>query len=205
MAGFLFLLVVAGVIAVVIWDYRRKAARREAASQERFERMFNAKAAAAPAPEPLPATAPDGGAKSVSKSPASTSAFSPKERFLGRPETLIYLLLKAGVPDHAVFANVSLASVVGTPDSEAERDPQARRLSQYRLDFVICDRNMRIVAVIELDTPGGADAAGIRRFKADCLRAAGMRLVRLNPASLPRREEIGPLVRGKPDQASRAD
>jgi len=97
-----------------------------------------------------------------------------------------------------VFANASLASVVGASGGESEREQQVRRLSQYRLDFVVCDRDMRITAVVEVEASGGADAAVIQRFKSDCLRTAGIRLVRINPASPPRREEIRALICGGP-------
>ena len=41
-------------------------------------------------------------------------------------------------------------------------------------------------------------AAGEQRFKADSLKAAGIGLVRINLAALPRREEIRALVCGRP-------
>lgn len=193
MAWFLFLLGAIGVIALFIWDYRRKLAAREAASKARFERIFKEPAAAASPSGPSPAVAPRPATGSVS-SVSAAPLFPARERFLGPAETATYLLLKAGIPDHEIFANVSLASVVGAPDGGREREQRFQRLSQYRLDFVVCDRNMRIVAVVALEAASGAESQGTQRFISDCLSAGGVRQVRLNPVSLPRREEIRALV-----------
>jgi hypothetical protein len=39
---------------------------------------------------------------------------------------------------------------------------------------------------------------GDQRFKSDLLKQAGIRHVRVNPAALPRREQIGALIGGGP-------
>ena len=71
-----------------------------------------------------------------------------------------------------------------------------RRLAQYLLDFVVCDKGMRIIAVVEVYPAVDAVGAGEQQFRADCLKRAGIRLVRVNPAALPKREEIRALVGG---------
>ena len=200
MTWYLFLLVVTGVSAVFVWDFRRKAARRKAASKERFERIFEAKAAAAATPESSPAAAAFAAAP---KPPAGVSALPARERFLSRPQTLAYFLLRTGLPDFQIFANVTLASVVSVPQAEGpDREQQLRRLSQCQLDFVVCDRDMRIISVVDLDATVNRDTAGMQRYKSDCLTAAGVRLIRINPLSLPSREEMRGLVCGGPDAVS---
>jgi hypothetical protein len=172
---YLFLFGVAAAIAFLVWDLRRKAVAREAASKQRFEEMLLVRPTAA--------------AKLVS--PAAT--ISAPGRFLGQSETLIYRLLKAGIPDHDIFANVTLASVIGGGNEQ-----EARRLSPYRLDFVVCDKAMQVVAVVEMEAAGGMQAAGEKRFKADNLKAAGVRLVYFDAVRLPRRDEMRALVCGHP-------
>ena len=189
MAWILFLLVAAGVTGIFVWDFRRKAAARDAASQKRFDEIFRARAAAAPVPgTPPPAVALPTGAPQTNV-PVASAAPSAGSRFLGQRETLLYRLLKAGIPDHEIFANVALPSVVG-----ARSEHETRRLAQYRLDFVVCDKGMRVVAAVAIEPAGGMQAPGEHRFIADCLKAAGINLVRLNPATLPRREEIRVLL-----------
>jgi hypothetical protein len=201
---FLFVLIGLGVLAYFIWDSRRKLAAREAASQRRFEEMLRAQMAAGPHAAAAPASAP-GAAAAVAAAPPGAAApavsapaaiVSARDRFLGQAATLLYYLLKTGLPDHEVFASVSLASVVASPAGDSQREQQARRLASYQLDFVVCDKSMRIVAAIEFDSAGGAEAAGIQQFKADCLKQAGIRLIRVNPASPPRREQVRALLYG---------
>ena len=186
---FLFFLTACLLIGILIWDYQRKSAIREAASRERFEQVFKEKLLTAP-PEPArvaPAT----------YTPPIAIPRRVKERFLEPPETLIYYLLRAGIPDHAVFAKVPLASFVSASGAAADREYQTRQLSQHHVDFVVCDRNMRVVAGLELRHAAGvAAAAGNSRFVAETLRAVGIRLVEIDGAALPRREEIRKLVLG---------
>jgi len=202
----LFLLVLAAVIGYFVRDFRRKAAAREAASSNRFAEMMRAQAAAPARPEPSsgaaptpsPATAAAPQEPAGAKVPGVVTTRPATERFLGQAQTVLYYLLKTGVPELEVFANVSLASVVGAPGSGSEREQQLRRLAQYQLDFVVCDKSMRVIAAVEMESAGGAEAAGAQRFKADCLKEAGIRLVRVSPAAPPRREQIRSLVRGEP-------
>jgi hypothetical protein len=194
---FFLVLGMAGIVGVFIWDYRRKAARRETASKQRFEQIF--KGGAVPAsPAAAPAPVPPVSVVSTPEAQASVTAFPPRDRFLGQSETLVYLLLKTGLPDHQIFANVTLASILAVPGRGADREQQLRRLSACTLDFVVCDRNMRVVAVVDLESPGSVDAAGAQRYKSDSLKAAGVRQVRLNVASLPSRATLRELVSGGP-------
>lgn len=203
MAWYLFLLAVAGGVAFAIWNYRRKTAARRAASDARYQEIFkggsqsgaNAQSAAPAGAEPLAAPAP-------AKAPPAPSAAPgvAVQRFLGQAESLLYYLLKAGLPDCEVFAGVSLARVVGAGGEGRDREQQLRRLSQYQLEFVVCDKNMRVIAVVEVESAAGAAAAGDQRFKSDMLKQAGIRFVRLNPLALPRRDEVRPLINGGPPQ-----
>jgi len=200
LAWFLFLLAVAGGVGFSVWNYRRKAAATKAAGEARFEQIFKAKAAAGAASD-LPVVSPSESATRAAPMAQAAALISPpRERFLGQSETLIYYLLKTGVPDHEVFANATLASVVGTPVNGRDREQQVRRLSQYQLDFVICDKSMRVVAVVDVEPAAGAATAGDQSFKSDVLRQAGIRVVRINPAAPPRRERIRAVISGEPQQ-----
>jgi len=201
LAWYVFLLVAAGIIVFVVWNFRKQIAAREAASKARFERMLRAPVQPAASAEPAPtAAAAFPSAPSVSLAapvPAKAPAAAPaRERFLGQAETLLYYLLKTGLPGYEVFANVSLASVIGVAGSGHEREQQLRRLAQYRLDFVVCDKAMRIIAAVDVDSAPAAMGAGEQQFKVDCLKRAGLRLVRVNPTALPKREQIRALVGG---------
>lgn len=202
MAMTLFFLVGGGAIAYFVWNFRKKAVEREAATKKRFEEMFLAQPASAaspgapppaavPAAVPVPVAVPDIKAPAPALAPAA-AAVPAGGRFLGQRETLLFRLLKVGIPDHEIFANVTLASVAG-----GRNEQETRRIAQYRLDFVVCDKNMRVVAAVEFEQAGGAQALGDQHFKTECLKAVGIHLVRVNPAALPRRDEIRGLVCGR--------
>lgn len=203
MGYLIFLVVMAIVIAVFVWDYRRKIARREAVSKQRLAQLLKAATPAAtpavPPPEPAPAAA-----AGVAPDVPSTIALPAKERLLSQSETLIYYLLKTGIPDHEVFPKVALAAVLAVTGEGYDRQ-QLRPLSRHLLDFVVCDKGMRIVAAVQV-AAAGAEAAGAQRIKADCLKAAGIRLVIIDPAALPRRAELRTLVctaaAAPPDEAT---
>jgi len=206
LAWYLFLLLAAGIIFFGVWSSRKQIAAREAASKARFERVLRATAQPAASAESAPtAAAAFPSARSVSLAapvPAKAPAAAPaRERFLGQAETLLYYLLKTGLPGYEVFANVSLASVIGVAGSGHEREQQLRRLAQYRLDFVVCDKAMRIIAAVDVDSAPAAMGAGEQQFKADCLKGAGVRLVRIKREALPKRDQIPALVLG-PDLAA---
>ena len=200
MAWYLFLLAVAGGVVFAIWDFRKKAAARKATSEARLEKMFKGRAQLPAASQP-PSSGPPAAAvpSAPAKAPIAAAAAPPPatQRFLGQAESLLFYLLKAGLPDFEVFAGVSLARVVGVPGDGRDREQQIRRLSQYQLDFVICDKNMRVVAAVEVESAAGAGTAGDQRFLSDILGQAGIRLVRVNPAAPPRREQLRALIGGE--------
>lgn len=206
-----WLLVMVAAVAIMgyaVWNFQKKTAAREAAAQQRFAELMRGQGSASgqPASAPAPtasATAPVPVSHAVPAAPAAApaaaaAAVTARERFLGQHETLLYLLLKTGLPDHEIFANVSLAAIVALPASGGEREQQLRRLAPYQLDFVVCDKSMRVIAAVDIETAGGADAAGIQQFKADYLKRAGIRLVRVNPAAMPKRDQVRTLVVAAP-------
>lgn len=209
-AWVLVMVAAVAIMAYAIWNFQKKTAAREAAAQQRFDHLLREQASAsgrpiAPAAAPAPAQAPLSHAAPAAPAAATPPAAAPaataaavvaRERFLGQHETLLYLVLKTGLPDHEIFANVSLAALVALSASSSEREQQVRRLAPYQLDFVVCDKNMHIIAAVDIETAGGADAAGIQQFKADYLKRAGIRLVRVNPAAMPKRDQVRGLVVG---------
>jgi hypothetical protein len=203
LAWYLFLLAAAGGIGYAIWNYRRKTAAAKAASEARFEKMFKGQAQVSANPQPSSsAAAPASELPASASTPTAAAAPPPAaaRRFLGSAESLIYYLLKAGLPDFEVFAGVSLARVIGAPGDGRDREQQLRRLAQYQLDFVICDKGMRVVVVVDLESAGGAGSVGDQKFKSDILGQAGIRVVRVNPAAPPRRESVRALIIGESRQ-----
>jgi hypothetical protein len=188
-------LVPIGAVAFIVWSYRKKAAIHASASSKRFEQIFGAS---------LPSAAKSGAAAinatAARQQPGRTASasFARRERLLTDPETLLFYVLKTGLPDHETFVHVSLAAVIDVAGTLRgnERERQLRRLSQFYLDFVVCDKNLQPVAVLEVEQGGAMGAVG--QFKADSVKASGIRYLRISPAAIPQRQDLRTLIYGEP-------
>jgi hypothetical protein len=192
-----FFLAIGAIIWIFLREYRKKTVKWEAASKERFEQIFTeqaVRAATTAAPGARPAATPVAASLEPAMAPAAVT-----ERFLGQAETLLYYLLRTGIPDHAVFAKVPLELVLAAPGAGSAGGP-LQRLAQQRLDFVVCDRNMRVAAVINVHGPGASSAAGQPQSALDKLRSAGVRVIEIDMAHMPHRAAIRQIVLG--DSAS---
>jgi len=212
--GYLLLILIpAAVVAYIVWDYKRKMADREAASAGRLHELLGIAALpqpqrsrdtegllerAAPAP-PAPASAaePAPAAQPRWESAPAAPLYAARERILSPPQTLLYYLLKTGLPDHVIFPRVTLASILeaGPGLSGFARDEQIRRLAALTVEFVVADKTMRPLAVIELAAPAQPGAAQADRDAARTrLEAAGVKYLELDAKALPRKETIRALV-----------
>ena len=172
-------------IAYIIWDYRRKTAARTLASAGKLEELLTAvHSTDGEPPPPAQSSAPRPGGATLPASPVRHVA---RERLLSAPHTLLYYLLKTGMPDHLVFACVRLGSLL-EPRTAAEHD----KVTDVTLDFVVTDRNTRPVAVVQLRADGTVSADRERvRIR---LASAGVSCVELDPMRLPRKEAIRSVV-----------
>jgi hypothetical protein len=194
--GFLFFLAAVAAIGLLAWNYRRKVQQREVLSKARFEEMFKNDYRGAPAPVTgTPALATS---KPPAAAPVMPVAARQRTPFLTQPETLVYFLLRTAIPDHAIFAKVPLSLVIGRGGGQPGSRNESRHLSQHLLDFVVCDRNMHVVAVVEIVDTGNPDSAISGSVKADGLSAAGVRLAAVDASALPPRNEIRARVLGHP-------
>jgi len=184
MEAFWYLLVLAPFIRIPLlwWNYRRKLAQKEELSGLRWERLVNT------------ATAGDGPAADIS---AATPEYRRRERLLDPGQTLVYLLLKQGMPDHEILVNVALADLLDLPAGAAGQGQPQRLLAQHRVDFVVCSKSMQPVVAVDLlaaEAPAALTTAP--DFKSQCLHQAGIRHIRLLRNALPARQEIRSRVLG---------
>lgn len=128
--------------------------------------------------------------------PAATagSAYAQKSRLLDKSDALIYLLLRTGLPEHEIFAALTLADVLEPAATLRgfEREQATRRLAAQRLDFVVCDKSLRVVAVVLCAQV--ADGGAAQHAIESALCAGGIRWVRLDAAALPRHHQIRALI-----------
>ena len=205
------------VVGYIVWDHKRKMAERKAASAGRLHELLGAAApyvtgtqaartpvTPAAASFPVPDTAAPAPLTAAPEAVPAAALYAVRERVLSPPQTLLYYLLRTGMPDHVVLARVTLASLLDPGPALAgfARDEQVRRLSALTVDFVVADKSMRPVAVIELATRDSGTAAQTDRAAARTrLAAAGVRYLELEPTGLPRKDAIRALVLGEPNDA----
>lgn len=203
--GYLLLILLPiAAIAYIVWDHKRKTAQRIAASAGRLNDLLG------DAPAPARSSPPSSAATTVPQptAPASDGAGSPavrteanpagplyavRERLLSPPQTLLYYLLRAGLPDYLVFARVTLASVLeagpGVPSHA--RNEQLRRLGAHTVDFVVSDRSMKPIVVVKLNSSERENAAqGEVEPVRTWLAMAGVRYIELDATALPRKDAI---------------
>jgi hypothetical protein len=126
-------------------------------------------------------------------------AYAPKTRFLNKSESLLYYLLKTAVPLHEVFPRMRLADVLEVQPGPQSFDRQRafRKIEDYFVDFVVCEKDMKIVAVIELDEQPATDdmrRKKLDQFKQECIEAAGIRYYRFPHDDMPRYRELRDLL-----------
>lgn len=192
MWGVLFFLAAGAAVGLLVWNHHRKMQEREALSKARFEEIFKNERAGAPAAADPAITAPK------PASPALVEPAGASKRLLTQPETLVYFLLRAAMPDHIVFAKVPLPTVTGEAGGPAAQSG-ARRPAPV-LDFVVCDKSMRVTAVVHLAGvagPGAVGAPGPDAIVAQRhLTAAGVRFTTIDLARMPSRSEVRARILG---------
>lgn len=184
---YLFLLVPILAAVWCVWAYRKQAAHKAAVSSARMQELLAAdlRPASSRAGASSPATASE-----LTPQPTATqatAAYSGKARLLGQPEILLFYVLKTGLPEHEIFARVNLAAVVDVSQvaGGSERERRLSELARHDVDFVICDKSFGIVAAVEFEA-----ATQSAQFKTDCLKAAGIRHIRVKPAAIPKRDQV---------------
>ena len=193
------------LIAGVIWFYQRKLRSREAERNRQYDVFLTeVKRGGAPATAGVNPVAAQNGAAAVAR-PGTPSTVAPpvaefarKERLLPQPQALLYYVFRTGLPDHEIFAGLTLADVIDVAPSVAgyEREQKARRLARERLDLVVCSKQLEVVAAVMVANRAAAAQPADADFAAQCLQTAGIRLVKVDAAALPRHQQVRDLVYG---------
>jgi hypothetical protein len=190
----LFFLLLAPIVAIIylVWAYRKKAAARAAASNDRLAGILDPGTPRPGAADAAPQPAPQAESPNSVAPLRGVASYARRAGLLDAGQMRLREALRAGLPRHELFAHVSLAAVVevtGLPEGR-ERDQRLRALAQQTVDCVVCDSTFAIVAVVDLEDGQSAE----RQFKAECLRAAGIRYLRWHPAELPSGSSISALI-----------
>jgi len=105
---------------------------------------------------------------------------------LSQPEQVLYFRLIQALPEHIVLAQVQLSRLIGVKKGN-NYQAWSNRINRMSADFVVCNKDSSIVAVIELDDAThlreDRQAADAKKDKA--LVSAGVRIVRWQAKSIP--------------------
>ena len=124
-----------------------------------------------------------------------------RPRFLSKSEAAVFLLLRAAFPRHEIFARIRLADVlqVKIGPQGMERLRAFRKIANQHVGFVICDRDMTIVAIVDAREPDQAidpRDQKLETIKQRCLQAAQVKYVCIYPPQLPRYRELRDQILG---------
>lgn len=110
----------------------------------------------------------------LAKKQVSGSAERPKRRWpLTKNEAAMYHRLVQALPDKVIFAQVSFGALL-TARGRATRNRFDRKIA----DFVVCDKALQVLAIIELDDSSHRGREGNDAARDKLLQDAGYRVLR---------------------------
>jgi hypothetical protein len=105
---------------------------------------------------------------------------------LSQPEQALYHRLVAALPEHIVLAQVQVSRVLGVKMG-FDLNAWNNRISRMSYDFLVCQKDFGVIAVIELDDRSHEKAPRIEtdRKKNRATAAASIPLIRWHVSALP--------------------
>jgi len=94
--------------------------------------------------------------------------------------------LKAGLPDHHIFANTRVSDVMDGTTGAA--------LANLPIDLLVCTKDLAIVAAVDFSSATQSDTA---REKEQALASAGIRYLHFAPEAFPKPAEVRRLIYGE--------
>ena len=130
-----------------------------------------------------------------------------RPRFLSKAESVVYMLLRAAFPRQEIFARVRLSDVlqVKIGPQGMERLRVFRKIADQQVGFLLCDRDMTILAIIdtkEADAVVNPRDQKLEVIKQRCLQAAQVKYICVYPPQLPKYRELREQILGPPDVVS---
>jgi hypothetical protein len=128
-----------------------------------------------------------------------------RPRFLSKIESVVYMLLKAAFPRHEIFARVRLSDVlqVKIGPQGMERLRAFRKIANQHVGFVLCDRDMTILAIVDTREPDAVVNPRDQKLeiiKQRCLQAAQVKYICVYPQQLPRYRELREQILGPSEE-----
>lgn len=120
---------------------------------------------------------------------AGGARYEARIALLSSPEQQLYWLLVKALPEHVVMAQVAFSRILMTRGGDSKENfSKFGRAKQKVADFVVCSKDFKMLAVIELDDSSHSRDKDERRDA--ILREAGLRTMRWNVRGMPDTAEI---------------
>lgn len=105
---------------------------------------------------------------------------------LSQPEQVLYFRLVQALPEHIVLAQVQISRLLGVKKGN-NYQAWFNRINRMSADFVVCNKDSSIVAVIELDdaTHQKEDRQATDAKKDKALASAAIRIIRWQAKAIP--------------------
>ncbi len=105
---------------------------------------------------------------------------------LSQPEQVLYFRLIEALPEHIILAQVQLSRFLGVKKGHNYQS-WSNRINRMSADFVVCNKDSSIVAVIELDdaTHQKPDRQAADTKKDRALEAAEVKIIRWQAKAMP--------------------
>lgn len=109
-----------------------------------------------------------------------------KKKLMTAPEQLLYSRLIESLPELCIFSQVQLSQLVSVKKGHDFKQ-WFNRISRMSADFVVTDKAMEIIAVIELDdrTHNKPDRIEADKKKDKALTSAGIKVIRWKVSPMP--------------------
>ncbi len=105
---------------------------------------------------------------------------------LSQPEQILYFRLIQALPEHIILAQVQLSRMLGVKKGN-NYQAWSNRINRMSVDFVVCNKDSSVVAVIELDdsTHQRKDRQAADAKKDKALQSAEIKIVRWQAKAIP--------------------
>ena len=174
-------------------ERRQRTEEREAALLANMQKLAPPRTGATSANEAPALPRPASGV--VGQAGPATAALTRRARIVTDAQRVLFLVLRAALPEHFIMAHVRIVDLLELPNATeaTERDVRLRALARERLDFVVCDNDLVPIAAVVL-YEAGIQQVPDESAKIEALRAIGVRFLRFRADSLPRPVEARSLL-----------
>lgn len=153
----------------------------------------------------VPLAKPIDGGVATAKVPLAAAPKTPvvtgltaRAQLVAAAQMPVYQLLHGALPQHAVLPRMNLAAFVSPPAHMTgfALEAEQRRLTDATVDFLVCDAQLKPLAVVQCKSATPAPVSAQIAFAAACAVSTGIRWIVLAPDALPPPDEIRQRVLG---------